>query len=155
MNVALEQAIERANTACRYDNKARQQTSLLEQTDENGVHRGLAYGIWKCKIKLEKPFKFKTGRADCIPDDDEFPYKASREENHFNPNSNAPELVQKLQDTMGMSAEDFIATAFPIHAMIGPEVFNSFSIGAKYQVWSLIQLLLFVKNLKYAWRTNK
>ena len=143
VNVALEQAIERANTACRYDNKARQQTSLLEQTDENGVHRGLAYGIWKCKIKLEKPFKFRTGRADCIPDDDEFPYKASREEHHFNPNSNAPELVRKLQETMGMSAEDFIATAFPIHAMIGKEVFNSFSIGAKYQVESLANTIIF------------
>ena len=63
VNVALERTIERSNTACRYDNKNRQQVSLLENKG-----KGLAYGIWKCKIKLESAFKFQTERKDCIAD---------------------------------------------------------------------------------------
>ena len=99
--------------------------------------KGLPYGIWKCKIKLTKPFKFKTGRADCIPDDGQkHPYIATKEENHFNPHSNAPELLQNLLEVMGMTAEDFVATAFPVHAMIEKNVFNSFSVGTKYQYLS-------------------
>ena len=129
VNVALENTIQRSNTACRYDNKARQQVSLLEQ---NG--NGLAYGIWKCKIKLLKPFKFRFGRKDCIPDPSQkYPYIATKEENHFNPHSNAPELLEDLKKKMGMSAEDFIATAFPIHAMIANNVFQEFSVGTKYE----------------------
>ena len=35
-----------------------------------------------------------------------------------------------------MSAEDYIATAFPIHGMISDNVFNSFSVGTKYEYLS-------------------
>ena len=35
-----------------------------------------------------------------------------------------------------MSAEDYIATAFPIHGMISNNVFNSFSVGTKYEYLS-------------------
>ena len=132
VNVALERTIERSNTACRYDNKNRQQVSLLENDG-----KGLAYGIWKCKIKLQKPFKFQTGRKDCIPDPDlKYPYVATKDENHFNPHSNGPELLEDLKAKIGMSAEDFLATAFPIHAMISNNVFESFSVGTKYEYFS-------------------
>ena len=32
----------------------------------------------KCDIKLTTPFKFKTGRTDCIPTDPERPYASSQ-----------------------------------------------------------------------------
>ena len=52
--VALEQSLERANRACDLDKWGRQQTALLESREA-------------CEIKLTKPFKFKTGRSDCVP----------------------------------------------------------------------------------------
>ena len=52
--VALEQSLERANRACDLDRWGRQQTALLESREA-------------CEIKLTKPFKFKTGRSDCVP----------------------------------------------------------------------------------------
>ena len=36
----------------------------------------------KCDIKLTSPFKFKTGRSDCVPTDLERPYASSKPENH-------------------------------------------------------------------------
>ena len=56
-NVALERTIERSNYGCRYDYFQRQQVPILE--DEG---KGFPYGVWKCKIKLETPLKFKFGR---------------------------------------------------------------------------------------------
>ena len=36
----------------------------------------------KCDIKLTSPFKFKTGRSDCVSTDLERPYASSKPENH-------------------------------------------------------------------------
>ena len=81
----------------RYDNKQAHQIPLLENDG-----KGLAYGIWKCKIKLEKPFKFRTGRRDCIPDPAQpYPYITTKEENHFNPHSNGKEFLVPLSDQKG------------------------------------------------------
>ena len=36
----------------------------------------------ECKVDIERPFKFQTGRVDCTEHDEEFPYKATKEEKH-------------------------------------------------------------------------
>ena len=70
-NVALEGTIERSDTSCRHDYYYRQQVPLLENEG-----RGFAYGVWKCKIKLNKPIKMQFGRSDCIATGDlDKPYK--------------------------------------------------------------------------------
>merc|ERR1719483_543290 len=35
-----------------------------------------------CKVNIERPFHFHTGRSDCTEHDAEFPYKATKEEKH-------------------------------------------------------------------------
>merc|ERR1719232_1672054 len=35
-----------------------------------------------CKVNIERPFQFQTGRSDCTEHDEEFPYKATKEEKH-------------------------------------------------------------------------
>merc|ERR1719318_949927 len=35
-----------------------------------------------CKVIIERPFQFYTGRSDCTEHDVEFPYKATKEEKH-------------------------------------------------------------------------
>jgi hypothetical protein len=35
-----------------------------------------------CKVSIERPFQFYTGRSDCTEHDAEFPYKATKEEKH-------------------------------------------------------------------------
>merc|ERR1712223_191525 len=123
-NVALERTIERSNYGCRYDYFQRQQVPLLE--DEG---KGFPYGVWKCKIKLEKPLKFKFGRKDCLVTNPDRPYEAGKEEKHSNPHANADEILHDVKTTMGMSATDFIAVN-AIHGMVHP--FNDGSIGTKY-----------------------
>ena len=123
-SVALEITIERSNFACRNDYFQRQQVPLLE----NEGH-GFAYGVWKCKIKLEKPFKFQYGRTDCIPSNELQPYITDKEEGHFNPHANADEIVTDVRNKLGMSAKDLIALT-SIHGMINPVGHGA--IGTKY-----------------------
>ena len=123
-NVALENTVERSNYGCRYDYFQRQQVPILE--DEG---KGFPYGVWKCKMKLEKPLKFKFGRKDCIVTNPDRPYEAGKEEKHSNPHANADEILQDAKENMGMSATDFIALT-AIHGMVHP--FQDGSIGTKY-----------------------
>ena len=124
-NVALEKTIERSNHGCRYDYYQRQQVPLLENEG-----KGFAYGVWKCKIKLEKPIKFMFGRRDCVPQADaEFPYITDKEEAHSNPHANADEILADVKKNLRMPARDLIALS-SIHGMIHP--FGKGSIGEPY-----------------------
>lgn len=125
-NVALERTIERSNFGCRHDYFQRQQVPLLEGVN---MGKGFAYGVWKCKIKLNKPFKFKFGRKDCIPKYFGHPYKTEKEENHVNPHGNADEVIADVKKHLGMSARDLTALT-SIHGMI--HTFGQGSIGTKY-----------------------
>ena len=122
-SVALERTIERSNHGCRYDYFQRQQVPLLENKG-----KGFAYGVWKCKIKLNKPIKFQFGRADCVTNLDK-PYKAEKEEVHSNPHANADEILENVKRDLNMSATDLVAL-ISIHGMIHP--FGQGAIGTKY-----------------------
>ena len=123
-NVALERTVERSNFACRHDYYQRQQVPLLENDG-----KGFAFGVWKCKIKLNKPFKFQFGRADCKVSNPDKPYISDRAELHSDPHANIGEILNDMKTQLGMSAKDFIALN-SIHGMISP--FTDASIGSKY-----------------------
>ena len=80
--IALERSLERANRACDLDYHARQQVRL--STYNNNIYVcqvTLLEGREACEIKLTKPLKFYSGRADCIPDPTgQHGYQASKEE---------------------------------------------------------------------------
>ena len=124
-NVALEGTIERSDTSCRHDYYYRQQVPLLENEG-----KGFAYGVWKCKIKLNKPIKMQFGRSDCIATGGlEKPYMTDKEENHSNAHANIDEIIRDVNEALGMSAKDLIAL-MSIHGLIHP--FGEGSIGTKY-----------------------
>ena len=124
-NVALEGTIERSDTSCRHDYYYRQQVPLLENEG-----RGFAYGVWKCKIKLNKPIKMQFGRSDCIATGGlDKPYKTDKEENHSNAHANIDEIIRDVNGALDMSARDLIALT-SIHGLINP--FGEGSIGTKY-----------------------
>ena len=134
-NVALEKTIARSNHGCRYDYYQRQQVPLLEGvwSWSNGKivkGPGFPYGVWKCKIKLNKPLKFQFGRKDCIASGDTgLPYETAKEEAHSNPHGNADEILSDAKNQLDLSATDMIALT-SIHGMIHP--FSKGSIGTKY-----------------------
>ena len=123
-NVALESTLERSNFGCRHDYFQRQQVPLLENEG-----KGHAFGVWKCKIKMNKPFKFQYGRADCKVDHPDEPYRTDRVEQHSDAHANIGTILSDLKAGLGMSAKDFIALN-SIHGMINP--FSQASIGTKY-----------------------
>ena len=55
------------------------------ETNERGVSWfGCSHhlGDPDCKVNIERSFQFQTGRSDCTEHDEEFPYKATKEEKH-------------------------------------------------------------------------
>ena len=146
-HVALEKTIERSNFACRHDNFQRQQVPLLEGVDKE---LGLAFGIWKCKIKLSKPFRFRFGRSDCIPDSSlDAPYITEKEEIHDNPHENTDAILKSVKTNLKMSAKDLIALT-AVHGMIHP--FGMGSIGTKYN-W--IGSGPYLSNMYYKFLANR
>ena len=91
------------------------------------LDKGLPYGIWKCKFKMQDwaTTQFKTGRVDCIVDHTGLPaksrlaYATVKEENQENPHANAPQVLDDMRKNLGMSSRDFIALT-SIHGLIHP-----------------------------------
>jgi len=110
--VALERALERANRACDLDFHARQQVTLLESRD-------------KCEIKITKPLKFLTGRADCVTDESPsyVTYKAETQPMLF---GDAKHVVDFGETEFGMDAEHWTALQ-AIHGLV-----HVAKIGLKY-----------------------
>jgi len=100
--VALERTIERANVACDQDYTARQQIRLLESRE-------------KCLIKLTKPLKFLTGRADCINTDGD--YKAAKEEVQPRLYGDSRHIMDYGRDKFSMDPEHWIALQ-AIHGVV-------------------------------------
>ena len=115
--VALEQSIDRANFACDHDFNRRQQVTLLEGRD-------------KCDIKLTKPIKFQTGRVDCIPTNEEFPYMADKSESDSIMFGSAEEILAWIKGDFGMTARQFIALN-GIHSVVS--IIQHNILGGKYE----------------------
>jgi len=146
VNVALEKLIERSNYACKVDYNQRQQIPLLE-----GLEKGfdMDYGIWKCNIKLTKPFKFMYGRKDCIPSaENKYPYIASKEESQPTMFGTADQVLQGVKKDFGMSARDLIALT-GIHSIVAHP--NANTVGTKYSWFGNSYL----SNMYYKMLANK
>jgi len=111
--VALEQAFERANRACDLDKWGRQQVTLLESREA-------------CEIKLTKPFKFQTGRSDCVPADPTMPYVASKPESQPMLMGDGNHVVDYGKNFMGVESEGWTALQ-AIHGAV-----HAALIGLKY-----------------------
>ena len=91
------------------------------------LNKSLPYGIWKCKFKMQDwaTTRFKSGRADCIPDhtglpeESQFAYATMKVENQENPHANAPQVLDDMRKSLGMSSRDFIALT-SIHGLVHP-----------------------------------
>jgi len=119
--VALERSIERANRACDLDFHTRQQIPLLEGRD-------------KCDIKLTTPFKFKTGRTDCIPTDPERPYASSQPENHPLLSGSAQETLDFLYSEFNFTARESVAI-LGIHSVIKHQSARNHRIAGFKYLW--------------------
>ena len=129
--VALERALERANRACDLDKWARQQITLLDGRDA-------------CEFKLRAPLKFKSGRADCIPEDGGSGYKASKTEVQPLLLGDAKHSTDFFLTEFGMSAEHSQALQ-AVHGAV-----HSAAVGLKYTWFGSG----YISNMYYKWIAN-
>ena len=58
-----------------------------------------------CTIKLNSSLPFRTGRADCEPEDEARPYITSRHEAHPNPTGDGEDTVAFFRDNFGFRGD--------------------------------------------------
>ena len=104
--VAVEYSVERNNFHCK--NKP--------QGDEwNGSYMGNSDDCQRlmedtqCELIMEREINFKYGRKDCIPTNLETPYKASKHEEHPNPEGNGDDTLDFFKSQFGFSGKESVA----------------------------------------------
>ena len=103
--VAIEYSVERNNYHC--ENKP-------EGDDWSGSYMGTSRDCQRlldddqCDLKL-KEINFKYGRRDCIPENIETPYKASKHEEHPNPEGNGDDTLDFFKSQFDFSGRESVA----------------------------------------------
>ena len=89
------------------------------------------FGEESCSVKMPRPFKFQTGRADCVQvdlalkyiyqyamfyltrffskRDPEFGYKATKAEVHPNPVGNGRSTIEFFRDSFAMTGREVLS----------------------------------------------
>ena len=136
-NIGLEQAINQTHTNCQHMHKLNSLESHLAAID----------GADKCTMKLHKRIPFRTGRVDCVPDEDKkwtpFPFEATKKEKHSNTWGTGTQVVKDLKNDFGLTARESIS----LMAVHGLSAFTKhWELGTQYK-WA--------GGLKDDWRYHK
>jgi hypothetical protein len=86
--------------------------------------RGCAHhqGDPGCKVNIERPFQFHTGRSDCTEHDAEFPYKATKEEKHPSAQDAGRKTIEYFQTEFpDLTGRDIVAL-MGAHTMGQPHI---------------------------------
>ena len=93
--VAVEYGIETNNMKC--DDSASVMNQCHHKQNEPG-----------CRVELESPFIFRTGRSDCVTTAQK-PYMSDKREVHPNSMGNGRETVQFFQDEFNLNSQETVA----------------------------------------------
>ena len=93
--VAVEYGIETNNMKC--DDPASVMNQCHHKQNEPG-----------CRVELESPFIFRTGRSDCVTTAQK-PYMSDKREVHPNSMGNGRETVQFFQDEFNLNSQETVA----------------------------------------------
>jgi len=67
------------------------------------------FGEESCSVTMPRPFKFQTGRADCVERDSKFGYKATKAEVHPNPVGNGRSTIEFFRNSFAMTGREVVA----------------------------------------------
>ena len=102
-NIALERAINITNANC-------------HSGDPNGnleYQLGAIEGIENCETKLDRYLPFRTGRVDCMPDEESkwtpYPFEATKTEKHSNTYGTGTQVIKDLKNDFNLTARETIS----------------------------------------------
>jgi len=97
----------------------------VDLTEDRGPSmRGCTHhkGEPDCKVNIERPFQFYTGRSDCTEHDSEFPYKATKEEKHPSATDAGRKTIEYFQTEFpDLTGRDIVAL-MGAHTMGQPNI---------------------------------
>merc|ERR1711962_1347562 len=67
------------------------------------------FGEPTCSVEMPRPFKFQTGRADCVERDPVLPYKTEKAEIHPNPVGNGQSTIEFFRNSFAMTGREVVA----------------------------------------------
>ena len=101
-NIGLEQAVNQTHENCENIHlpSYEREISAIE-------------GIGKCEMKLNRPIPFRTGRVDCIPDEEAkwtpYGFEATKKERHSNAQGTGQQVVKDLKTDFNLTARETIS----------------------------------------------
>ena len=104
--VAVEYSVERNNYHCENKPEAGEWTGSYMGSSED-CQRLL--DDEQCELILKGEIDFKYGRHDCIPENLETPYKASKHEEHPNPEGNGDDTLDFFKSQFNFSGRESVA----------------------------------------------
>jgi len=78
-----------------------------------------------CHVNIERPFRFQTGRSDCTEHDEEFPYKATKEEKHPDSQAEGKKTIEYFQSEFPELTGRDIVALFGAHTIGQPHFWIS------------------------------
>merc|ERR1719250_51845 len=156
-NIALEKTINITNTYCHTPYVPIKDS--LRPTAE-WMLRAIE-GENTCEMRLEKPIPFRSGRIDCIPDEDPkvkwtpYPFEATRKEKHSSAYDTGANIIKNLKEDFNFTARETISL-MALHGLSGgrnSEQFTKYKwIGGKFGSFSNVYYKYL--NGKTFWRGN-
>merc|ERR1719450_829633 len=67
------------------------------------------FGEPTCSVEMPRPFKFQTGRADCVERDPVLPYKTEKAEVHPNPVGNGQSTIEFFRNSFAITGREVVA----------------------------------------------
>ena len=104
--VAVEYSVERNNFHCENESI---------QDEWSGSYLGGSKDCQRllddnyCELVLEREINFRYGRKDCIPADPAMPYKATKHEEHPNPEGNGDDTLDFFKSQFNFSGKESVA----------------------------------------------
>jgi len=156
-NIALEKTINITNTYCHTPYVPIKDS--LRPTAEWML--SAIEGENTCEMRLEKPIPFRSGRIDCIPDEDPkvkwtpYPFEATRKEKHSSAYDTGANIIKNLKEDFNFTARETISL-MALHGLSGgrnSEQFTKYKwIGGKFGSFS--NMYYKYLNGKTFWRGN-
>jgi len=121
-NIALEQTINATNLNCHRPKVKKATKNFITTTAEWQL--SALEGRDTCEMKLERPIPFRSGRIDCIPDEDPavkwtpYPFEATRKEKHSSAHETGTQIIKNLKEDFDFTARETISL-MALHGLSG------------------------------------
>ena len=128
-NIALEKTVNTTNAYCHMPKVPTK--NMGEESTAEWMLSAIE-GENTCEMRLETPIPFRSGRIDCIPDENPevkwtpYPFEATKKEKHSSAYDTGANIIKNLKEDFDFTAHETISL-MALHGLSGGRNFEQFT----------------------------